>query len=147
MLGCQDQHDWGTSRRDKRDVPLASSVGNRGHRSKRKRKANQDVMFDEAEVEKCFNQGKSNGNKINNKKVGRRISTRETGLKGLGKNKKAIADACKELYGSGNISMEHVKEVGELIGVLWVWVEEGSKMEKPVDVVSMDEGTAIGKNQ
>ncbi|GJS83346.1 hypothetical protein Tco_0749887 [Tanacetum coccineum] len=99
-------------------------------------------MFDEAEVKKFFNQGKSNGNKINNKKAGRRISTRETGLKGLGKNKKAIADACKELYGVSsesngifhfgnntldepnsakcNISMEHVKEVGELIGVLWV---------------------------
>ncbi|GKG59408.1 hypothetical protein Tco_0605059, partial [Tanacetum coccineum] len=46
-----------------------------------------------------------------------------------------------------NINMEHVKEVGELIGVSWVRAEEGLKMEKQVDVVSVDEGTVIGKNQ
>ncbi|PWA63654.1 reverse transcriptase domain, Reverse transcriptase zinc-binding domain protein [Artemisia annua] len=132
------EQEWWTPRRDKREVSPSSSVGSEGGKSN----------------------GSNLDNNNNKKKVGRRSVTkaftvaRETGVKRLGENKKGVSDAYKEYYevssesngifhfgnnsvgesdcGKCNISIEQVKEVGELIGVSWVRAEEESKMEKHI---------------
>ncbi|GJY96199.1 RNA-directed DNA polymerase, eukaryota, reverse transcriptase zinc-binding domain protein [Tanacetum coccineum] len=98
--------------------------------------------------------------KDNTKKVGRRSVkktlevTRKIEVGGLGDNRKGVSDVYKEFYevssesngifqfGNNprgetdsvkcNISMEHVKEVGELIGVSWIRTEEEAKTENMV---------------
>ncbi|GKC64144.1 hypothetical protein Tco_1096742 [Tanacetum coccineum] len=71
----------------------------------KKRKANCEGGFDGAEIEKNFNQGKSNVDNVGTKKkVGRRSVkkatkvARKTRMKGLGENKKGIFDAYKEYH-------------------------------------------------
>ncbi|GKD72848.1 transposon TX1 uncharacterized, partial [Tanacetum coccineum] len=113
--------------REKGEVSPSSSVGSRGYKLKKKRKANE---------------GKRNVTKAN--EVARRM-----GVQGLGGNKKGIPDVYKEYYdrksecngvfhfGASNegevastkciVNLEQVKEIGELVGVSWVLAEEKKK--------------------
>ncbi|GKF63609.1 hypothetical protein Tco_0187057 [Tanacetum coccineum] len=98
-------HEGSTSRRDKREVSLSSSVGSEGDRLKKRGKLS-------------MKRG-SMGLRL------RRILTKN-GVKGLRENKKRISDAYKEYHGVESESIE----VGELIGVSWLRAEEEKKREE-----------------
>ncbi|GJU52791.1 transposon TX1 [Tanacetum coccineum] len=85
------------NRREKREVSPASSMGSGGDMLRKKRKANYEKMFKGDELEMNFNQGKTNGLNIENKKkIGRRsvkkaiAMARKTRVDGLGENKKGF---------------------------------------------------------
>ncbi|PWA61144.1 zinc finger, BED-type [Artemisia annua] len=147
------EQDCERLRREKREVSPTSSVGSGGARSKKKRKAGGIMDVEGLEVVGDFNLGKTNEeNFVAKKQIGRRSITkakvvaREIGVDGLGENKKGASDVYKEFYddesecngvfhfGHGNegeagsskyiVNMEHVKEIGEMIGVSWVLAEK-----------------------
>lgn len=151
-----EEQEISSNRREKREVLPSSSVGSGGHRSRKKRKS----CFEEAfgvKVEKAFNRGKVNEESTSNKKkVGRKsiakpkeVAKRD-GVVGLGDNEKGDyneAGVNNEIFRFGNtkddevesnrcyLNMEHVKEIGEMIGVSWKATEEEvkRKMWDPVD--------------
>ncbi|GKA07974.1 hypothetical protein Tco_0687305 [Tanacetum coccineum] len=143
----------------RKEGPTEELVNNGYESIQKVRKASCEVGFDGAEIEKNFNQGKSNVDNLGTKnKVGRRSVkkatevARKTMVEGLGENKKGISDAYKEYHkvesesigifqfgnnlegethtGKCNINIEQAKEVGELIGVSWLREEEEKKKEE-----------------
>ncbi|GKA53023.1 RNA-directed DNA polymerase, eukaryota [Tanacetum coccineum] len=145
-------------RREKREVSPTSSVGSEGSRLKKKWKKTNEEEFEGGKENVGFNQGlgSETGENIK-KKMGRRSVkkakkiARKTGVEGLWENKKGISDAYKEFYeeisdSNGvfrfgyaaeeevnskrcNISIEEMKEVGEIIRVSWALAEEGAQVE------------------
>ncbi|PWA50862.1 hypothetical protein CTI12_AA466770 [Artemisia annua] len=176
----EQEHESSKKRRGKRGVSPSSLVGSGGGRSKKKRKAHGDMNFDGTDVVMDFNQGKTNGENTEiKKKIGRRSITkamevpRKKGVEGLGENKKGVSDAYKEYYDAGsesigifrfghdngrealsskcNVSMEQVKEIGEIIGMISINVrgmgENGKKKgwirsiikDEQLDVIGIQE--------
>ncbi|GJV07951.1 RNA-directed DNA polymerase, eukaryota [Tanacetum coccineum] len=145
-------------RREKREVSPTSSVGSEGSRLKKKWKKTNEEEFEGGKENVGFNQGlgSETGENIK-KKTGRRSVkkakkiARKTGVEGLWENKKGISDAYKEFYeeisdSNGvfrfgyaaeeevnskrcNISIEEMKEVGEIIRVSLALAEEGAQVE------------------
>ncbi|GJV12668.1 reverse transcriptase domain, reverse transcriptase zinc-binding domain protein [Tanacetum coccineum] len=105
------------NRKDKREVSPSSLVGSGGDRLRKKRKASDERMF-RIEVEMIFNQGKKNEeNSEGKKKISRSV------MKAMEVEKKRGGvdnQSCK-------VSIEQVKEIGELIGVSWTRAEEEEK--------------------
>ncbi|GKC45930.1 transposon TX1 [Tanacetum coccineum] len=110
-------------RREKREVSPSSSTVSEGDRLRKKRKANNEEIFEGKVGDMNFNQGKPSGDNYGGKrKSGRRSVTkaiemaRKIGVEGLGENKK------RSVRGDSvrcDVNIEQVKEIGEIIGVSW----------------------------
>ncbi|GJZ28416.1 RNA-directed DNA polymerase, eukaryota [Tanacetum coccineum] len=152
------QQGEGEDTGEKREVSPTSSVGSEGSRLKKKWKKTNEEEFEGGKENVGFNQGlgSETGENIK-KKMGRRSVkkankiARKTGVEGLWENKKGISDAYKEFYeeisdSNGvfrfgyaaeeevnskrcNISIEEMKEVGEIIRVSLALAEEGAQVE------------------
>lgn len=160
-LNPQELQSRGEKRGD--STPNANSSG--GERCRKKRKANSTHECEDMNNGYLFSPGiGGDGTNNNKKKVGRRsvkkamAVARQTGVDGLGKDRKGTSDIYKEFYDekvdSGGLyvfrgndrgdldnkscsnSLDQVKEVGELIGVSWAKAEaekemsEGAHMER-----------------
>ncbi|GJW66105.1 hypothetical protein Tco_0117989 [Tanacetum coccineum] len=103
----------------KREVSPLSSVGSYGFRLKKKRKPNGGMNFESEEAME-FNQGKTTGEDSGVKKD--RWEEHKQSYRSGEKNKgrvpwEAVSSKCI-------VKMEQVKEIGELIGVLWILAED-----------------------
>lgn len=162
-------------RREKREVSPSSSVGSGGSRLKKKWKETREEVFEGVAEDVGFNQGKGkNIEASSKKKIGRRSLkkamelARKTGMEGLGEDREGISDAYKEFYEEAsdnngvfqfgyttegevnskrcNISIEQLKEVGELIGVSWVLAEEQKKSKVSGCENDKDGGGDVGSH-
>ncbi|GKF70457.1 hypothetical protein Tco_0203514, partial [Tanacetum coccineum] len=104
-LNEEPKQDSLMNRREKHEISHSSSVGNRGDRLRKKRKACNEGIFEGNVDELIFNQGKSSEEKSEGKKKIDRRSVmkafevaRKTRVKGLGENKKGVLDVYKEYH-------------------------------------------------
>nr|GEX90053.1 RNA-directed DNA polymerase, eukaryota, reverse transcriptase zinc-binding domain protein [Tanacetum cinerariifolium] len=139
-------------RREKREISPSSLVVSEGDMLRKKKKANEEEMFEGKVDEMNFNQWKLDEKKYGGKKKNDRRSVtkaikmaRKIKVKGLGENKKEA----KEDEGNStrcNLNIEQVKEIEEMIGVSWVRVVEEesgrSKLDEP-DFLRVVEGARM----
>ncbi|GJW16707.1 transposon TX1 [Tanacetum coccineum] len=147
-----EQHDQNTNqetgkqspRGEKRTEPPATANDSDDERTNKKRKTNDDDDLKEVSKMNLFSPGKGNDkNNDSKKKVGRRSIkkakrvARNTGIEGLRDNIKGVSEEYKS-----TTSMEHIKEIGEIIGVSWTKAEE----KKFNEIASGDKkGVGIGE--
>ncbi|GJQ98501.1 hypothetical protein Tco_0009640 [Tanacetum coccineum] len=158
-LNEEPKQDSLMNRKEKCEISQSSSVGNEGDRLRKKRKACNEGIFEGNIDELIFNQGKSSGEKSEDKKKINRMSVtkafevaRKTRVKGIGENKKGVLDVYKEYHDvdsmnngifhfrsskedggdsiSCNVNIEQVKEIKEMIVVSWARAEEEEKKNK-----------------
>ncbi|GJY58781.1 RNA-directed DNA polymerase, eukaryota [Tanacetum coccineum] len=151
------------------------SIDNSEAMLKKKRKVPQVNEIGEDTFDKSFNQGKVCVEiQISKTKTGRRSVrkakevARKVGVEGLGDATKGISDAYKEFheddkdnnevfkFGDNHmrvednekceITIEQIKEVGEMIGVLWLQAETKRKQEGSCEVVEV-RGSWKGKDE
>ncbi|PWA87808.1 hypothetical protein CTI12_AA126710 [Artemisia annua] len=142
-------------RAEKREGSPSIVFGSGGERSRKKRKANIESVMEEDKITYNFDQGLGNDKKnsgrtkIGIKSVKKTIKiARQMGMTRLCDDTKGMHDAYKEFHTaveenkgvfvfrgseqaesdnkSCNISVEQVKEIGEMIGVSWALAEEES---------------------
>ncbi|GKC96023.1 RNA-directed DNA polymerase, eukaryota [Tanacetum coccineum] len=153
-----------------------SSIDNSEAMLKKKRKVPQVNEIGEDTFDKSFNQGKVCVEiQISKTKTGRRSVrkakevARKVGVEGLGDATKGISDAYKEFheddkdnnevfkFGDNHmrvednekceITIEQIKEVGEMIGVLWLQAETKRKQEGSCEVAEGDVGRVRGTGE
>ncbi|PWA53070.1 hypothetical protein CTI12_AA448820 [Artemisia annua] len=157
-------HILSHTRGEKRMISPSNSSGRAPDGSRKKmRKASSSPVLEGVNLMDSFNLGLGEeGRNSSKRKIGRRVVTkdtevpRHTGVEGVGEDNKGISVIYKEYHeeedaNSGvfvfrgvkhveserhscNISVEQVKEIGEMIGVSWVKAEGEVRMEKSVRV-------------
>nr|GEY03469.1 transposon TX1 [Tanacetum cinerariifolium] len=118
-------------RREKREISPYSLVVSEGDRLRKKKKANEEEMFEGKVDEMNFNQWKLDEKKYSGKKKNDRRSitkaikmARKIKVKGLGENRKGVSEEDEGNSSRCNLNIEQVKEIEEMIGVSWVRVVE-----------------------